>query len=299
MLSLPRVSVVIPTYNRAPLVGQAIESVRAQRMGEFELIVVDDGSTDDTQAVLHALAAAEPRLRIVRQENGGSGSARNAGVAQARATFVALLDSDDLWEPGFLTSQLAVFEAHPETGLVLSDARYVGDWNQASVTVFGREAWVPPTSLTAMFGWAFGLPSCWCVRTEILRELPFDSDARCLEDTDFLFRFHLAGHTLRQNPEVLAQYRRVEAPGVEAQIVADRVRLKRRHVAVLARYLHEAEDPEQLRRRLARNLALSHVREGEWAEARPHLLAWWRRQPRSMRALRLYLRSLLARGSVR
>ena len=181
MLSLPRVSVVIPTYNRAPLVGQAIESVRAQRMGEFELIVVDDGSTDDTQAVLHALAAAEPRLRIVRQENGGSGSARNAGVAQARATFVALLDSDDLWEPGFLTSQLAVFEAHPETGLVLSDARYVGDWNQASVTVFGREAWVPPTSLTAMFGWAFGLPSCWCVRTEILRELPFDSDADCLD----------------------------------------------------------------------------------------------------------------------
>jgi len=290
----PSVSVLIPTYDRAPQLAQAIASVRDQTMPDWELIVIDDGSRDETAGLLARLAAQEARLRVLRQAHAGPAAARNRGIEAARAPFTAFLDSDDLWEPGCLASQLACFQAHPATDLSLSDARYVGAWQQASETVFGRASWRPPTSLEAMFDFAFGLPSCMCVRTRVLRSLGFDGGLKDLEDTDFLFRFHIAGHTLRINPAVLTHYRRTEVPGTAPQIVNDEVGLLRAHLRILERQGAHAVDPRALRRRLARRWGLSYVREGDWLAARPHLLRWWCLKPLSLRAPRLYLRSLLA-----
>ena len=92
----PFFSVVIPTHNRAGLLAQALDSVWAQRFHDFEVIVVDDGSSDDTATVL---ARREPRLQVCRQERGGPGPARNLGAHHARGAYLAFLDSDDVWLP--------------------------------------------------------------------------------------------------------------------------------------------------------------------------------------------------------
>jgi glycosyltransferase involved in cell wall biosynthesis len=107
----PVVSVVIPTFNRRPMVGEAVESVLAQTYGDFELIVVDDGSTDDTGC---ELAKFGDRLRYFATENRGAAAARNFGVRQARGRYVAFLDSDDLWRPRKLQVQVGYMEERPE-----------------------------------------------------------------------------------------------------------------------------------------------------------------------------------------
>lgn len=107
----PLVSVIIPVYNRARLVREAVESVRAQTARDFELIVVDDGSTDDTPAVLAELAAATPHGRLTVQHiahDGHPGAVRNRGAEQARGRYLAFLDADDLWRPQKLERQLAL-----------------------------------------------------------------------------------------------------------------------------------------------------------------------------------------------
>ena len=107
----PMVSVIIPTFNRNGMLKDAVDSVLDQDYGNTELIVVDDGSTDETA---RTLAAYKDRLRILRQENRGVSAARNAGIRAAAGTLIALLDSDDLWLPGKLRAQVDYFEAHPE-----------------------------------------------------------------------------------------------------------------------------------------------------------------------------------------
>src|SRR5512139_3834983 len=100
----PLVSVVIPTYNRAWCLRQAVDSVLAQEFGDFELIVVDDGSTDATADLLAAYA---DRIRVLRQANHGVSAARNAGIAAARGGLFAFLDSDDIWLSRKLSTQVA------------------------------------------------------------------------------------------------------------------------------------------------------------------------------------------------
>ena len=106
----PRVSVVIPTYNRAGTVGRAIASALAQTDQDREIIVVDDGSTDATAAVVARLGDA---VRYVRQENRGVAAARNRGIREARGAYVAFLDSDDEWLPEKLDRQVTVLEREP------------------------------------------------------------------------------------------------------------------------------------------------------------------------------------------
>lgn len=108
---LPTVSVVIPTYNRWPMVGAAIESVLAQSYREFELIVVDDGSTDDTA---RELANFGPRLRCFTRARAGVSAARNFGVRHGNGKLIAFLDSDDLWRSKKLAVQVKFMERHPE-----------------------------------------------------------------------------------------------------------------------------------------------------------------------------------------
>lgn len=109
---VPLVSVIIPTYNRAAMVGQAVESVLAQTYSDFELIVVDDGSTDETDKVL---SAYRDRIRLLQQSNRGVSAARNHGIRNAKGRLIAFLDSDDLWLPEKLSRQAAFFERYPES----------------------------------------------------------------------------------------------------------------------------------------------------------------------------------------
>ncbi len=113
---MSKVSVVVPTFNRAYCLPETLDSVFAQTHQDFEIIIVDDGSTDDTRAMLEA-RYPDPRLRYVHQANGGVSAARNTALALVEGDFVAFLDSDDLWLPHKLELQLACFEAFPEAVL--------------------------------------------------------------------------------------------------------------------------------------------------------------------------------------
>ena len=113
-----KVSVIIPTYNRSQYVCEAIDSVLAQTYQDFEIIVVDDGSTDDTKEQLEAYGA---RIRYIAQENAGPGVARNRGILEARGDYVAFLDSDDMWYPTKLEKQVAVLDNQPTVGFVYCD----------------------------------------------------------------------------------------------------------------------------------------------------------------------------------
>ncbi|MBK1692156.1 glycosyltransferase family 2 protein [Ectothiorhodospira mobilis] len=109
-MSTPWISVVIPAFNAAGYIGQALESVATQEMADLEVIVVDDGSTDGTAEVV---AEGFPWVTLLRKENGGAGSARNLGVAHARGGHVAFLDADDVWLPGKLQAQWSCLQGEP------------------------------------------------------------------------------------------------------------------------------------------------------------------------------------------
>jgi glycosyltransferase involved in cell wall biosynthesis len=115
----PEVTVIIPTYNRADLLGEALSSVFTQTYRSFEIIVVDDGSIDDTAGVLRPLVE-QGLIRYVYQQNRGESAARNRGMVDAKGRYIAFLDSDDLFEPGKFDIQVKYLQDHPEVGLVHS-----------------------------------------------------------------------------------------------------------------------------------------------------------------------------------
>lgn len=115
-MNKPLVSIIIPTYNRAHCIEQAIRSALQQTFRDFELIVADDGSTDGTEQVVARMN--EPQVRVVRKINGGCSSARNFGVTNANGKYVAFLDSDDEWDPRWLETTVAMMEADAQVGAV-------------------------------------------------------------------------------------------------------------------------------------------------------------------------------------
>ena len=122
MSERPRISVVIPAYNRAHLVGEAIQSVLDQDFPPHEIVVVDDGSTDDTAAV-----AARYPVRVISQDNQGIGGARNRGITESSGELLAFLDSDDRWMPNRLSAQMRRLAAPPPVDLVFAHYREIHD----------------------------------------------------------------------------------------------------------------------------------------------------------------------------
>ncbi|HET9930610.1 MAG TPA: glycosyltransferase [Polyangiaceae bacterium] len=116
-----KVSIVIPTYNRAYCLAATLESLQRQTYPHWEALIIDDGSTDDTEALVASIQSSDPRIRYVRKENGGVSSARNTGIRLADGDWVAFLDSDDAWEPWKLEAQLACTKELPDVGMVWTD----------------------------------------------------------------------------------------------------------------------------------------------------------------------------------
>jgi len=143
----PLVSIIIPTYNRAHCIEQAIRSALKQTLRDFELIIADDGSTDGTEQAVTRMG--EPAVRFVRKANGGCSSARNFGVANANGKYVAFLDSDDEWDPRWLEITVAMMEADAGVGAVYGSLARVGadgsDHGVFDLSLGGRhrEATVP------------------------------------------------------------------------------------------------------------------------------------------------------------
>src|SRR5215471_14162103 len=115
----PKVSVILPTFNRARFLPDALESIFVQGLPNVQVVVVDDGSTDDTEEVV---AAYGKRVQYVRQENGGPAAARNTGLSLAKGSFISFLDSDDIWLPGKMNAELSAFEDAPWADAIISYA---------------------------------------------------------------------------------------------------------------------------------------------------------------------------------
>jgi glycosyltransferase involved in cell wall biosynthesis len=140
------VSVVIPTYNRAHSLSRAVDSVLGQTHGDVEILLVDDGSKDDTPELVKERYGSERRVRYLRQENTGVSGARNHGLREATGDFVALLDSDDEWLPWKLEAQLACFRALPHVGMVWTDMMAVDETGKVLYPRF-------LTEMYSAYGW--------------------------------------------------------------------------------------------------------------------------------------------------
>lgn len=115
------VSVIVPTYNRADCILETLNCLLAQTHTDWELILVDDGSTDNTSELVQTHFAGDERLRYIYQQNAGVSHARNTGLSHTRGDFVAFLDSDDRWKPWKLSAQLACFNRFPDVGMIWTD----------------------------------------------------------------------------------------------------------------------------------------------------------------------------------
>lgn len=201
MNTVPQVSVVIPTFNRAHILGHAIASVLGQTHQDLELIVVDDGSVDETEPFIATFN--DPRLRYVRQpQNRGVSAARNRGIAEARGEWLAFLDSDDIWLPQKLERQFAALVGVDCAASYCAMLRMEGDMPvRIPSQVNGINSGAAPWQSLLMDGLWFS--QTWLVPKRVLLAAgPFDERMSIWEDWDLFLRIALQG-PIHHLPEVL------------------------------------------------------------------------------------------------
>jgi glycosyltransferase involved in cell wall biosynthesis len=186
--SAPEVSVVIPAYNYGRYLREAIDSVLAQEFRNFELIVVDDGSTDNTAEIVASYT--DPRVRYIHQTNAGLSAARNTGIRQARAPLIGLLDADDLWKPEMLAQVTQRFQtAEPEVGLIACASERVDSVGQplgGKTMTHGKERRFTAADIVLQSRF---MPSTVVARREAYAACgEFDTTLRSSEDRDMWIR---------------------------------------------------------------------------------------------------------------
>lgn len=205
MINQPLVSVIIPTYNRASFLPDALASVLEQDYRAVEILVVDDGSTDGTAE----LVCSQPEIKYIHQPNQGVAAARNTGIRHSQGEFIAFLDSDDTWTRTKLSVQVGYHLTHPEVGYSVTHLR--------NVLMPGcvRPAWLRPELLS---GDHVGMATATMVarRSVFDRVGLFDVSYRVGEDSEWLFRAKDAGVPMAIIPEVLLA-RRVHDHNLSAQ----------------------------------------------------------------------------------
>ena len=205
---MPSLSVVIPNYNRAALIGETLDNVLAQTRPPDEVIVVDDGSTDDSVKVIERYGK---RVTLIRQANAGPGAARNRGLAAARGELIQFMDSDDLWSLSKLEAQ--------ERALVESGADFAySPWLQARLEggrarhadpVIQQHPLPPSRSPLAWYlrGWVIVFQCCLFRRSLLDAAGPYREDLMPSEDSELLFRILKGGARPVHVPEALVLYR--------------------------------------------------------------------------------------------
>ena len=287
---MPVVSVVIPAWNVAAFIGAAIDSVLAQTFEAWEVIVVNDGSPDSPalERVVRGYGN-RPDLRYIVQENGGPSAARNVAIEAARGEYVAFLDGDDWWEPGYLAEQMAYFERDPSLDLVYCNARLVGDVLPAGRTYMDTTPSRGPVTLESLISLDSNIPTtCTMARRQAVMDAGlFDPAIRRCEDFDLWFRMSRGGARMTYHRAVLA-CRRIHRSSAAADKVAmleSQVQVYRKCAGLLNRTDRAAALLERQIRRAEADLAL--------ARGKRHLLAReYRQAAQSLGAARRYYSSV-------
>ena len=186
---MPNISVIIATYQRADMVSQAIDSVLAQTYTDYEIIVINHGSTDNTKQVL---ASFGDQITVIHQDfnTGSAADAQNVGIMAARGRYIAFLDDDDLWLPNKLEKQIAYLESNPKVGLVYSDTFFLEDQGVSSYTFGQINNLLPFEQIWSLFvNCPIPTPSIVLVRRECLDEVGgFNATIGLAYDYDMWFR---------------------------------------------------------------------------------------------------------------
>lgn len=244
MESRPLISIVTPTFNRAGYLSLAIESALAQSIDNFEMLIVDDGSEDNTREVVEAFQARDPRIHYFHQANQGQSIARNRGVQEAKGEFICFLDSDNAWYPQKLERSLREFEAHPEADVVYGDYMVIdGEGVELGVNRMKRySGFITPELLRDNFV----SMNTTMTRKTCFDELGgFDPEDRLAEDYGLWLRFSTRYH-FHYVPELLGYYR-----VMDNQISSDKARRLDANEALLQQFLERFPDvltPAQRRR---------------------------------------------------
>ncbi|MGB9616090.1 MAG: glycosyltransferase family 2 protein [Desulfomonilaceae bacterium] len=290
MLEIPSVSVVIPTYNRLSLLKQTVQSVRSQSFHDFEIIVVDDGSTDDTWDWL----ASQSDIRAFRQTNQGIAASRNAGIAKALAPWVAFLDHDDLWLPKKLQLQMGFISENPHVALVAArhvrmGSRLRNPW---------RIQWKSGDLFVQAYAESFIHTSSVIIRKDVLESIGgFDPRYRFADEFDVWLKI------ARDYPIAYVNKPLVLIRFYEANTSHDRLGLRKETEDILLKHY----DPQRIPRRVFRKTMSDHdisygrayLKAGDIQSA---LDCFWRsvtRAPLRVRPWRYYLKRRIASWFVR
>jgi glycosyltransferase involved in cell wall biosynthesis len=203
----PLVSVVMPAYNYGRFIGEALESLRAQTYANWECVVVDDGSTDDTAERVARFMEHDGRFKFLRQENARQAAAKNNGLRNSSGQYIQFLDADDLLEPEKFEKQVGYLEAHPGVDIVYGSMRYFRTENPAErlYWVWGEDKpWMPETSgsgrdvLAALVRQNIMVINSSLIRRSVVEAVgPFDDRLPPAEDWDYWVRCAAAGMRFR------------------------------------------------------------------------------------------------------
>ncbi|MGH7045560.1 MAG: glycosyltransferase [Stellaceae bacterium] len=291
----PLVSILVPAYNAAPYLAETLESALDQTFRSFEIIVVDDGSTDTTRAVAEAYRSRG--VVVLGQSHSGAAAARNRALRIARGRLIALLDSDDLWEPDCLATLVGFLDSNPEVSIAFCDSRFFGESKFAGRSY--QEVYPPSPPIT--FAKVAGHVSHICLDAILRREVfdrigMFDEQLRAVEDFDLWLRALHAGCRFEPIARVLVRYRRhAESVSARATLTAFAA------LQVLGKWRgRDGLGPEELaaiersyrrtRFELDVSQAVEHIRRGEFSPARAALRRACAYQPKwRYRAARLAL----------
>ena len=310
----PLVSIIVPAWNCARWITATLESVYAQTYRNWEIILVDDGSTDDTRSILDRHMG---RIRYHYQENGGTAAARNAGLGKARGELIAFLDNDDLWLPRKLELQVNALHAAPECGLVFTDGRVFTDDGRRLHSVLSRQldTWVArcmtADGLTAK-GWLFRellLASEIASASSVLLSKQciesvggFDEKIWLADDYDLWLRIAL------RRPVILVRkclYLWRWRDDSQSGRIADRqYRWKKAAIAVVEKHLPDA--PSDIRAAVKLNLSTMYwlcarelFGEDQFRESRRMFIGCLRHDGRRLSSLIFLLASYLSPGFIR
>lgn len=217
MTGAPFFSVVVPCYNAARFIAATLQAVREQSFQDWDAIVVDDGSTDNSAAIVERIAEDDKRIRLIRRPNSGVSKTRNAGASAAAGACIAFLDADDTWHPAYLERMAGHLRRNSRIGVSFAIARIVDAEGKPTGALSSQKS-----SGLDTFDFLSTNPTTTCsnliVRRDVFERLGGFPEELChAEDQLFLIRAHLAGVPIEGYPEALVDYR-INEKGLSADL---------------------------------------------------------------------------------
>jgi len=306
-MKMPKVSVIVPVYNREKYIEATLESVLAQTFQDFEIIVVDDGSVDNTRSIVGNLQKKNPdRFHYVFQENKGVASARNKGISIAKGKYISFLDSDDIWYPNKMQLQIKVFESSPEVGLVYSSYSLFGDDNIIVPNALAREFDVLPEGyvLSELLLRCFISSSTVMIKKEILLEMDGFNEMLAIGEDYNLWLRVAKKYPVKGLFDVLSKYRQHDGNIMKS----DSKNIIPGEIIAVQTFVNNNPDVldniniVQWKNRLARtyfDFAYGLLHQGKTKRARSNLMLAIRNNPACVDYYRIYIASFLPKYCIR